>query len=905
MPLSWNEIRNRAIEFASEWADETSESAEAKTFWDQFFKVFGVSRKRIATFEKRVEKLGGGNGYIDLFWPGILVAEHKSRGKDLDRAYGQAIDYFHGLRDEELPRYVIVSDFNKFRVHDLEGGEEIEFPLSELPDRVLDFGFIAGYEKRTFREQDPVNIKAADKLAKLHDGLLEIGYGGHDLEVYLVRILFCLFAEDTGIFNPRGAFYDFIDQRTSEDGSDLAARLNELFEVLNTSEEQRLKTRDEQINSFPYINGGLFEERLRTAAFDTKLRDLLLECCNIDWGRVSPAIFGSLFQGIMDASMRRDLGAHYTSEQNIMKVIGPLFLDDLKAELDRCGKIKNKLTEFHKKLASLNFFDPACGCGNFLVITYREIRLLELETIRRLYGKELKTLHLLDVIDNYVKVNVDQFHGIEIEEWPSQIARVAMWLIDHQMNEMVSFEFGNAFVRIPLIKSANIVHGNALQIDWADVVHPNKCHYIFGNPPFRGSTYQTVNQKVELRAVLGNIRGAGRLDYVSGWFIKAVDFMKRSPSIQTGLVATNSITQGEQVGSLWSVLYEKGARINFAHRTFQWNNEAANTAGVHCVIIGFGLQDKRPKVLFEYQNAKGEPLQIKPSSINPYLVDGPETFLTPRRLPLDSFVEQMYAGGKPADGGQLIFDDAERARIASSDPIASKYIRPFMMGAELINGTKRWCLWLVDITPGDMRSSPEIRRRVESVRNNRLASSKAQTKEDANRAHEFQEVRDPKSRFLAIPKVSSERRDYIPIGYLEPEVIAGDKLFIVPNATDYTFGVMSSVMHMAWVRAVCGRMKSDYSYSNTIVYNNFVWPEPTEAQRAKVEQTAQQILDARLNHPEATLADLYDPLAMPSDLRKAHQANDKAVDAAYGKRKFKTEAERVGYLFELYKDKIS
>lgn len=658
MPLSWNEIRNRAIEFSSEWADETSESAEAKTFWDQFFKVFGVSRKRIATFEKRVEKLDGANGYIDLFWPGILVAEHKSRGKDLDRAYTQAIDYFHGLKDEELPRYVIVSDFEKFRVHDLEESTETEFSLSELPDRINDFGFIAGYEKRKFREQDPVNIKAADKLAKLHDGLLEIGYGGHDLEVYLVRILFCLFAEDTGIFSPRGAFYDFIDQRTSEDGSDLAARLNELFDVLNTPEEQRLKTRDDQVNSFPYINGGLFKERLRTAAFDTNLRRLLIECCEIDWGRVSPAIFGSLFQGIMDKDARRNLGAHYTSEQNIMKVISPLFLDDLKEELEKCGKNKTKLNALHEKLASLNFFDPACGCGNFLVITYREIRLLELEVIRRLYGKEIKTLHLLDVIDNYVKVNVDQFHGIEIEEWPSQIARVAMWLIDHQMNEMVSVEFGNVFVRIPLIKSANIVHDNALKIDWAEIIHPNNCHYVFGNPPFLGHHYQSAEQKQDHARNMEEacIKGAGVIDFVANWHVRATAYMKQNPTIKTALVSTNSITQGEQAGILWSRLIEEGVKINFAHRTFQWSSEAKGIAAVHCVIVGFALSSSSSakKVIFEYETPKSDPFPVPASNINPYLANGPDIVVRNLSKPI-SDVPAMKWGNKPTDGGNFIF----------------------------------------------------------------------------------------------------------------------------------------------------------------------------------------------------------------------------------------------------------
>lgn len=915
MPLSWNEIRNRAIAFSSEWADETSESAEAKTFWDQFFKVFGVSRKRIATFEKRVEKLDGANGYIDLFWPGILVAEHKSRGKDLDRAYTQAIDYFHGLKDEELPRYVIVSDFEKFRVHDLEEDIETEFSLSELPDRINDFGFIAGYEKRKFREQDPVNIKAADKLAKLHDGLLEIGYGGHDLEVYLVRILFCLFAEDTGIFSPRGAFYDFIDQRTSEDGSDLAARLNELFEVLNTPEEQRLTIRDEQVNSFPYINGGLFKERLRTAAFDTNLRRLLIECCEIDWGRVSPAIFGSLFQGIMDKDARRNLGAHYTSEQNIMKVISPLFLDNLKEELDKCGKNKNKLNAFHEKLENLNFFDPACGCGNFLVITYREIRLLELEVIRRLYGKHIKTLHLLDVIDNYVKVDVDQFHGIEIEEWPSQIARVAMWLIDHQMNEMVSVEFGNVFVRIPLIKSANIFNDNALRVDWGDVVSSLKCSYIIGNPPFNGAKTLTKAQTSDRNHASKGIKNYGTLDFVCGWYVKAIKYI-RGTKICCALVSTNSITQGEQVGNLFSYLFDQGIKINFGHRTFKWRNEAKGVAAVHCVIIGFSLHDKAEKIIYEYPNYSGEPIALKSGNINPYLVDGPNTLAMSNSKPICD-VPKSRIGNKPIDGGHYLFTTEEKENFISIEPKSKPLFKKWVGSKEFINGIDRWVLWLGDCTSSELRSMPEVIKIIERVKKVRLGEGPNKkgkmpkkdppdsTKVLANRPTRFHVETIPQKDYLIIPGVSSAKRTYIPIGYLGRDTFSSNLVNVILDADIYHFGILCSNMHMAWVRTVCGRLKSDYRYSNSIVYNNFIWPEPTSAQRSKIEKTAKQILDARLNHPEATLADLYDPLAMPSDLRKAHQANDKAVDAAYGKRKFKTEAERVGYLFELYKDKIS
>ncbi|MDF9435886.1 class I SAM-dependent DNA methyltransferase [Chromohalobacter israelensis] len=905
MPLSWNDIRSNALKFSREWAGETNERAEASTFWNEFFEVFGVSRRRVSVFEKHITKAGGQAGYIDLFWPKVLIAEHKSLGKDLDRAFSQAIDYFPGLNEAELPRYVVVSDFARFRVHDLETDESTEVALEDLHENVHVFSFIAGYQVRTFREQDPVNLKAADKLARLHDRLLEIGYAGHDLEVYLVRLLFCLFAEDTGIFMPRGMFHDFIEQRTSVDGSDLAARLNELFEVLNTPDEKRLKARDEQLNDFPYVNGGLFSERLATAAFDRELRQLLIDCCDLDWGQVSPAIFGSLFQGIMDADMRRNLGAHYTSEQNIMKVIGPLFLDDLKEELAKCGKSRTKLEAFHRKLASLHFFDPACGCGNFLVITYREIRLLELEIIRRLHGKQGQALELLDVIDQYVQVNVDQFHGIEIEEWPAQIARVAMWLIDHQMNELVGEELGNTFVRIPLVKSANIVHGNALQMPWEEILPPTQCSYLFGNPPFLGHHYQSAEQKADHAQNMAEagVQGAGVIDFVANWHVRSVPYLQQNPRIRAALVSTNSITQGEQAGILWSWLMERGVRINFAHRTFQWTSEARGVAAVHCVIVGYALHDAPQKLIFEYDTPRSDPHAIKAANINPYLADGPDVLVRNRRKPIND-VPLMRWGNKPTDGGNLIMSPEEKDALVAAEPDAIPYVRRFMSGGDFINDRKRYCLWLTDITPQDLRKLKLVRERVEAVREFRQDSKAAATRRFADYPTLFRQIAQPDTNYLAIPEVSSERREYIPIAFFSPEVICSNKVQFVPDATPYHFGILMSSMHMAWTRAVCGRMKSDYSYSNSIVYNNFPWPEASEAQQKKIEATGQAILEARSNHPGATLADLYDPLSMPVDLRKAHEANDKAVDAAYGRRRFKAEAERVGYLFELYQQRL-
>lgn len=903
MSLSWNEIRTRAVAFSHEWADESSESAEAKTFWDQFFQVFGVNRRRIAVFERYVKAKGGDPGFIDLFWPGVLIAEHKSRGKSLDRAYSQALDYFPGIKDEELPRYVIVSDFARFRVHDLDDGTSFEFALSALPENIQRLGFIAGYEKREFKEQDPVNAKAADKLARLHDAMRDSGYTGHRLEIYLVRILFCLFADDTGIFMPRGTFLDFIETCTREDGSDTGARLNELFDVLDTPEAERLTTRDERLLAFPHVNGKLFEETLRTPAFDSRMRDLLLDCCQLDWGKISPAIFGSLFQGIMDAQLRRNLGAHYTSEKNIMKLIGPLFMDALWAEFKRIKNQSAKLKAFHERLGTLHFLDPACGCGNFLVISYREVRLLELEVIKRLYAKETQQLSL-DAISQYVKVDVDQFHGIEIEEWPAQIAQVAMWLIDHQMNLLVGEAFGQAVVRIPLVKSANIVHGNALQLDWNEVLPAERCSYVLGNPPFLGHHYQSAEQKADQAAVMQDIPARGVIDFVANWYVKAAGYLQANRSIRCAFVSTNSITQGEQVGLLWPFLLSRGIKIHFAHRTFQWSNDASGQAAVHCVIVGFGLGDVARKLIFDYAHLKADPNLIEARNINPYLVDAPDITVTNRSSPI-SDVPKMSWGNKPTDGGHLILSPDERRELLEKEPGAAPFIRRYMSGGDFIKGIERYCLWLPDADPQTIKALPGVRRRVEAVREMRLASKAASTREFAKFPTRFRQIAQPDSDYLAIPEVSSERRSYIPIAFLSSDVICSNKIQFVPNASTYHFGVLTSAMHMAWMRTVCGRLESRYSYSNTIVYNNFPWPEDaTKAQRDGVSKCAQGVLDARAAFSGASLADLYDPLSMPPELVKAHQALDRAVDKAYvpsgGKKAWASDSERVAFLFEMY-----
>lgn len=907
MPLSWNDIRTRALAFSREWERETSEDAEGKTFWDQFFEVFGVSRRRVASFEKPVTKSDGAGGFIDLLWKGVLLVEHKSRGKDLDRAYKQALDYFPGLKDRDLPHYVLVSDFARFRLYDLDADQTHEFALKDLYKHIRLFGFIAGYQARSFDQQDPVNIEAAERLGRLHDGLKAAGYEGHALEVLLVRILFCLFGDDTSIFERR-QFQDWIETRTDEDGSDLGPLLGQLFQVLDTPTEKRQSNLDETLAAFPYINGRLFAESLPLAAFDRAMREQLLECCALDWSRISPAVFGSLFQSIMDEKARRALGAHYTSETNILRLIRPLFLDELWAEFRKVKSNRNRLFEFLKKLATLRFLDPACGCGNFLVIAYRELRLLELEILRHVFETGGK-LHL-DIFD-LVKVNVGQFHGIEIEEWPARIAEVALWLTDHQMNLKVSEEFGQYFARLPLKESPHIVHGNALALDWNDVVGVERLSYLMGNPPFGGAKYMSDAQRAEVALVFKGTNNAGLLDYVACWYRKAAEYLTQpSPfekdgkpagaHVRCAFVSTNSITQGEQVGVLWPDLSARGIRIHFAHRTFQWQSEARGKAAVHCVIVGFGLSDVPEKWLFDYENPKAEPHALKVANINPYLVDGPDIVLANRSKPICD-VPEIGIGNKPIDGGHCLFTPEEKAEFLMREPGAEKWFRRWIGADEFLNGYERWCLWLGDCPPDELRKMPEALKRVEAVRQFRLASKSPPTRKLADTPTRFHVENMPSDTYLVIPEVSSERRHYIPIGFEQPETLASNLLKVVPHATHYHFGVLQSLMHMAWARAVCGRLESRYRYSAGIVYNNFPWPEPTDKLRAAIETAAKTVLDARAKYPNSTLADLYDPLTTPADLLKTHQALDRAVDAAYGVKGFNSEAERVAFLFERFR----
>lgn len=895
MALSWNEIKDRALKFSNEWADETRERAEKDSFWNEFFNVFGISRRRVASFEEPVKKLGNKQGFIDLFWKGTLLVEHKSKGKDLKKALEQATDYFPGLKEHELPKYILVSDFENIKLYDLDEKTEHEFCLRDLHKNVRLFGFIAGYQKRTFKEEDPVNIKAAELMGKLHDQLKEFGYEGHPLEVYLVRLLFVLFADDTGIFE-KDIFKEFIDQKTNEDGSDLGALIAQFFQVLNTPREKRLKNLDEHLNAFPYINGKLFEEALPIASFNSSMRNVLLESSGLDWGRISPAIFGSLFQSVMNPEERRNLGAHYTSEKNILKLIKPLFLDELRSEFEKAKTSKPKLFEFHNKISSLNFLDPACGSGNFLVITYRELRQIEIDILSEYYKSGERVLNITGI----VQLNVNQFYGIECDEFAARIAEVAMWLIDHQMNMKISEKFGQYFVRLPLSKAAKIINTNALRIDWQEIIPNENLSYILGNPPFIGKKEQKKEQKEDVKFVFKGVKGAGVLDYVSSWYMRAAQYIQNT-NIKVAFVSTNSIAQGEQSGILWKEMFTKyGIKIHFAHRTFNWKNEAKGNAIVHVVIIGFGNQDINSKFIFEYENINGEPHERKVRNINSYLVEGDDTFILTRSTPICS-VSKMNYGSMPIDNGHLILTDDEKIDLLKTEPFSEPMLRPYTGGYEFINNKKRWCLWLVNLSPKAILKSKLVLERIEKTREFRLKSKRSATNKLANTPSLFGEIRQPEGNYLIIPKVSSETRKYIPIGILEPDVITSGSALIVPMATLFEFGILTSEMHMTWVKYTCGRMKSDYQYSARIVYNNFSWPtDPSIKNKKIVEDKAQMVLDVRSEFLESSLADLYNPLTMPPKLVKAHQQLNKAVDLCYRPQPFSSESGRMEYLFKLY-----
>ena len=901
--LSWNEIQNRAIEFSTKYKGETYEKGESQSFWTDFLNVFGIDRKRAhIAFEYSVKKLDGNFGFVDMFWPGKIIAEQKSGGKSLEGANQQAREYLTSIPQEQLPQAIVVSDFERIHIDflDVDSPKHIEFRLKDFPKKVKLFGFLIDRTAEISEEEDPVNRKAAELMARLHNQLRENNYTGTDLELLLVRLVFILFADDSGIWE-KSLFENYLKDRTAEDGTDLGPKLIKIFELLNKPHEQRQSELDDDLKNFEYIDGGLFKQRIEIPDFNTTLRKELLNATLMDWSEVSPAIFGSMFQGVMDEKSRRNLGAHYTSEKNILKLIKPLFLDDLNAEFEEVKNSKRKLEEFHEKLSGLKFLDPACGGGNFLVITYRELRRLEHRVLDKIH-KGQSLLNIFELKDN-IRLDVDQFYGIEIEEFPALIAETALWLTDHQMNVEASDQFGQHFARLPLTKSGTIVQDNALTIDWRTIIPPSELNYILGNPPFIGKKEQSESQKKDFLTVMEDIKSASNLDFVSAWYVKAALYMKANKKIEAAFVSTNSITQGEQVSLLWYYLLKMGININFAHQTFKWSNDAKGTAAVHCVIIGFSFVKAGLKKLYTYTDLKANPELRIVSNINPYLVEGENTLVIKRSKPIQDWVPEILFGSMANDDGYLTFPSTqEKDKFINKEPNSEKYLRKFIGSEEFINSNVRWCLWLKDIDPGELKRMPFVLERVNNVRKSRSQSTRKATQILSDSPMLFGEDRQPDVKYLVIPRVSSENRRYIPIGYLPPSTVANDRLQIIPGASLYHFGVLTSLMHMAWTSRVCGRMKSDYNYSNTIVYNNFPWPENVKAdQEDKVKDFAQVILDARSSFANNSLADLYGPSTMPPILIKAHQNLDKYVESLYRKEPFFDDTERVAFLLDRYK----
>ena len=919
--LSLSEIHVRIDKFVGEWATETSERAEAQSFWNEFLTCFGISRREVASFELAAPRAStGGTGRIDMFWPKVLIAEHKSAGAmKEDSAEIQAQDYLHGggISRAEYPRYIVTSDFATIRITDLEaepGQRTLTIPLTALSANVESFAWIAGYQRRKFStaEEEAASIKAANLMANLYVALTgdadeelvkdEAEEDDHSLmvSVMMTRLLFLMFGDDAGLWE-KSLFDNFVKDRTEKDGSDLGSQLNALFEVLNTPENRRSNKTDPAMLAFPYVNGALFGGREATQFFDTKMRDALLDASAFEWTAISPAVFGSLFQAIKSKASRRADGEHYTTETNILKTLEPLFLDEMRAQLKTAWNSPKKLRDLHDTFANKRYMDPACGCGNFLIVAYREMRKIELELLVRL--RELKGVDDALTLDGTwdLKVSLDQFYGIEINWWPAKIAETAMFLVDHQANREMALALGQAPERLPIKITAHIHHGNALTTDWRSVLPPTNDTLVFGNPPFLGHASRNAEQAAELKAVWGR-DDISRLDYVTGWHAKALEYFGGANG-EWAFVTTNSITQGDPVPHLFGPIRERGWRIKFAHRTFGWSSEATGKAAVHCVIVGFTRNRKIKPRLFDYATPKSDPHEVVTSTINAYLVDGPDVFVVKRGAPLSESLSPATFGAMPRDGGFLVVEVDQYDEVMA-DPIAAKYVRPFKGGEELINNKARWCFWLTDLDPADVAKSAILRARLEGVRAMRSASSAESTRKMASTPHLFgQRPLENKTSYLGIPRVPSANRPYFTAARLEPEVIASDLIFTTPDPDGLLFAVISSSMFLTWQRTVGGRLKSDLRFSNTIVWNNLPLPTLSEATKAKVIAAGKGVQAARDLHPGRSLAAHYNPLAMDPALVAAHNKLDALVDRAFGAGKTcTTERERQRVLFQRYQE---
>jgi hypothetical protein len=914
------EQREAARQFVNKWRGKGNEDEDGRSYWiDLLHDVLGMDHitDRV-DFEKKVY-VDGNRKRIDAYIPETRVLiEQKSLGKALDQKihnsgdidltpYEQAKRYNDNLSFDERARWIVTCNFAQIWIYDMNQANTKDFApvkleLTEIQTKYPLLDFMIKKDVKEISHEMEISIKAGDIVGKLYDALIKQykdptdPYTLKSLNALCVRLVFCLYAEDAGIFGERNMFHDYLQSFRTER---MRIALIELFRVLDQKPEERDPYLEPALAAFPYVNGGLFsDENIEIPMLTDEIRDLILKDAseNFNWSDISPTIFGAVFESTLNPETRRSGGMHYTSIENIHKVIDPLFLNDLKNELADIENIQVKntrdkrLCQYQDKLASFQFLDPACGSGNFLTETYLSIRRLENKVVRDLTGGQMM---LGDVLDP-IKVSITQFHGIEINDFAVTVAKTALWIAESQMMKETEQIIVKHLDFLPLTTNANIVEGNALRMDWNDVLPAGKLNYIMGNPPFVGMAWMSKEQKQELIDLFPGNRKAGTLDYVSGWYSKACEYIFGT-NIKVAFVSTNSITQGEEIAALWEYLYKKyPLEIIFAYRTFVWSSEAKIKAAVHCVIVGFcEYHNSNPKRII-YSNGSIKIAQ----NINPYLMDGDNVFVERRTKPLCD-VPPIHRGNQPTDGGNLIIEEEDYEDFIKREPKAKKYIKRFMMGYEFINNKKRYCLWLEHITPKELKEMPLVMERVKKVQEMREKSSFAQTREMAKTPTLMREQINP-SRFIAIPKVSSERRRYVPMGYLDGNTIPGDKLFIIESAEKYHFGVLESNVHMAWMRTVCGRLKSDYSYSKDIVYNNFPWPTPTDEQKAKIEQTAQGILDARALFPDSSLADLYDPLTMPSELHKAHIANDRAVMAAYKFPVSMSESDCVAELIKMY-----
>ena len=911
-----DERRQAAEAFAARWQGHGYEKGESQKFWlELLHDVLGVERPtELIEFEDRV--LLDNTSFIDGYLPATRVMiEQKSLGKDLRKPirqsdgsmltpFQQAKRYVANLPLSRHPRWVVTCNFAEFLIHDMErpNGEPEQVLLADLGREWHRLRFLVDSGNTHLQREMQVSMRAGEIIGEIYDALLE-QYGDSDaatlrqLNILCVRLVFCLYAEDAGIF-ARDQLHDYL---ALFDAASLRMALRDLFDTLATPTDRRSRYLRPELAAFPYTNGGLFAESIDVPQFTPHLRDLLLSNASqdFDWSEISPTIFGAVFESTLNPDTRRSGGMHYTSIENIHKVIDPLFLDDLKAELAAIKGVavertrQARLRDFQDRLASLTFLDPACGSGNFLTETYLSLRRLENEVLAALTGGQ--AIIGFDV-ESPIKVSINQFYGIEINDFAVTVATTALWISEAQMMAETERIVRHDIDYLPLRHYSNIVEGNALHLDWSAVVVPERLNYIIGNPPFVGARLMSNEQKQDMIDVFGaKWKNVGNLDYVCCWYKRAVEMMQANPAIRAALVSTNSVSQGEQVANLWQPLVEvQGVSIDFAHRTFRWDSEATLKAHVHCVIIGFSIGGHGERVIYDGER------RFEASHINAYLLDAPDVFVGSRQHPICD-VPEIGIGNKPIDGGYYLFEKEEMQEFIKQEPKSAQYFRPWYGAQEFIHRKPRYCLWLGDCSPAELRSMPHCLKRVEAVREYRLASPSPGTVKLADRPTRFHVENMPKGNYIIVPSVSSERRRYVPMGFLSSNDFSSNLVLIIPDATLYHFGVLESNVHMAWMRAVCGRLKSDYRYSKDVVYNNFVWPEVTDEQRQRIEATAQAILDARALYPDSSLADLYDEVTMPVELRRAHQNNDRAVMAAYGFPLSMTETDCVAALFDLYR----